>query len=107
MKQFLFLAMVITGFAASPALAKEFNAKNCTYNGTPLYGRVKVVDHFADIKVKVVKHWGKLKVQQVNHFADSCGKWQMVKSFPDFTIQFVNHSSDIDIQYVKHFPGVK
>ncbi len=106
MKNFILLAITITGFSF-PVFAKGFNAQNCTYNGIPLYGKVQVVDRFPDIKVKVVKNFGKLKVQQVKHFADSCGKWQIVNHFPDFKVQFVDHFSDIDIQYVKHFPGVK
>ena len=35
---------------------------SCTYNGIPLYGKVKVVENFEDFKVKVVNNFEDLKV---------------------------------------------
>ena len=81
------------------------NGTDCTYKGIKLYGRVKVVDSFADIKVQVVNSFPDLKVQRVTSFPDSCGKWQFVDSFPDFTIQYVNSFPDLKIQFVSSFPG--
>ena len=75
--------------------ANASNISSCTYNGIPLYGKVKVVNSFPDIKVKVVSSFEDLDVQKVSSFADKCGKWQFVDSFPD-----------IKIQYVNSFPGV-
>ncbi len=68
-------------------------SKDGYYNGIPLWGKVKVVEHNADIKVQVVKSFPDLKVKKVT-------------SFPDFTIQYVNSFPDIKIQFVDAFPGV-
>nr|WP_299447504.1 hypothetical protein [uncultured Phascolarctobacterium sp.] len=81
-------------------------SKDGYYNGIPLWGKVKVVEHNADIKVQVVKSFPDLKVKKVTSFPDSIGKWQFVTSFPDFTIQYVNSFPDIKIQFVDAFPGV-
>lgn len=72
----------------------------------PLYGKVKVVDNFADYKVKIVTSFPDLKVKKVDNFADSPGLWQFVKDFPDFTIQIVSDFPDFTIQFVDAFPGV-
>ena len=87
------------------ALKAEINP-NCTYNGIPLYGRVKIVEHFADFRVKAVFFLPDLRVQQVSSFANSCGRWQLVDSFPDFTVQFVDVLPDFTIQFVESFPGI-
>jgi hypothetical protein len=81
-------------------------AKDCTFRGKKLHGKVKVVQHFPDFKVKVVQHFPDLKVQMVQHFPDTCGKWQIVENFPDFTVQYVEHFPDFQIQKVDHFPGL-
>ncbi len=78
---------------------------DCTFKGIKLYGRVKIVTAFPDIKVQVVDSFPDLKVQVVNSFPDKCGKWQFVNSFPDFTIQYVDSFPDIKIKFVEHFPG--
>ena len=87
-------------------ITEGFDTENCTFNGKTLHGKVKVVEHFADIKVQVVTSFPDLKVKVVEHFPDSCGEWQMVEHFPDFTIQFVTSFPDIKIKYVEHFPGI-
>jgi hypothetical protein len=79
----------------------------CSYKGIPLYGKVKVVNAFPDIKVKVVRSFPDLKVKRVNGFANQCGQWQFVDAFPDFKVQFVDSFPDIKIQYVDAFPGVR
>lgn len=77
----------------------------CRVKGKRLYGKVKVVDSFPDIKVQVVRSFPDLKVKRVTSFPDSCGKWQFVDSFPDLKVQFVDAFPDIKIQYVDSFPG--
>lgn len=84
---------------------KGFDSVNCTFNGIPLHGKVKVVDHFPDIKVQVVTAFPDLRVKWVDHFPDACGEWQSVEHFPDFTIQYVDHFPDLKIRVVEHFPG--
>ena len=90
---------------ARPVPASGKVGADCTLAGKKLYGRVKVVDHFADLKVKVVEHFADLHVQFVEHFPDACGKWQLVDSFPDFTITYVDSFPDLEITKVQHFPG--
>lgn len=80
--------------------------KNCTFKGTKLWGKVKVVKSFPDYKVRVVKSFADVHVKKVTSFPDSCGKWKFVDSFPDFKIQFVDSFPDFEIKYVNSFPGV-
>ncbi|WP_218161371.1 hypothetical protein [Selenomonas ruminantium] len=77
------------------------------YKGIKLCGRVKVVEHFADIKVKVVDSFPDLKVKVVESFPDDIGEWKFVESGEDFTVQFVDSFPDIKIKYVNSFPGVE
>ena len=66
-----------------------------------IYGKIKIVDHFADYKVQVVENFADLHVQIVDHFPNSVGKWQLVEHFPDFKIQIVTSFPDFKIKYVK------
>lgn len=78
----------------------------CTCKGHDLWGKVKVVNSFPDIKVQVVNSFPDIKVQVVDSFPDKCGKWKFVDSFPDFKIQFVDSFPDLKIQFVNSFPGI-
>src|SRR5574344_261267 len=75
-----------------------FDKENCTYNGIPLYCRVKIVISFEDFKVRIVNSFEDIRVETVTSFADDCGKWQFVESFEDFTIQFVDSFEDFKIR---------
>ncbi|HCB94059.1 MAG TPA: hypothetical protein DEP57_09720 [Selenomonas sp.] len=77
------------------------------YKGIKLCGKVKVVEHFADIKVKVVDSFPDLRVKVVSSFQDDVGEWQFVEYGEDFTVQFVESFPDIKIKYVNSFPGVE
>ena len=81
-------------FTINISIAGEISS-SCTYKGIPLYGNVKIVESFPDIKVKVVEN-----------FPDSCGEWKYVESFPDFKIKFVTSFPDLKIKYVDSFQGV-
>jgi len=70
-----------------------------------LFGKIKYVEHFGDVKVQVVEHFGDIKVQVVEHFPDGPGKWQLVQHFPDYEVQIVEHFGDYKVQFVEHFPG--
>ena len=115
MRVALSLALIVATYALAagdppvddprPVPADSKVGGDCTLNGKKLYGKVKVVDNFADFKVKVVEHFPDLNVQVVEHFPDSCGKWQFVDSFPDFTIQYVDSFADVEIKMVTSFPG--
>jgi hypothetical protein len=102
----LFLALTnVFSQEKSSSGKKELDEEDCSCKNIALYGKVKVVDSFADIKVQVVSSFPDLKVQVVSSFPDRCGKWQFVDSFPDFTIQFVESFPDLKIQFVESFPG--
>lgn len=87
-------------------IREECQDGKCRFKDIPLYGKVKVVEHFPDIKVKVVSSFPDLKVKKVTSFPDACGKWQFVDRNEDFTIKYVDHFPDITIKYVDHFPGL-
>jgi hypothetical protein len=105
------LALAALVLCATPAGADTVRlgskvGEDCTFEGKKLYGRVKVVDAFADFEVRVVDAFPDLRVKTVDAFPDSCGRWQMVDAFPDFTIRYVDAFSDFDIQRVDAFPGL-
>ena len=78
----------------------EFKADaGCEMNGKKLFGRVKVVDDFADFKVKIEKMTPDLEVKLVNNRPDKCGLWHFVDNHEDFTIQFVEEFADFTIQF--------
>jgi len=98
----LFLA--VTEFAS--AGKSEKIAPDCTFHGKKLFGKVKYVSSFPDIKAKASDAFPDLKVQVVTAFPSSCGKWQIVDAFPDIKVQFVDAFPDITIQFVDAFPGI-
>ena len=81
-------------------------AKDCTFRGKKLYGKIKIVNSFPDFKIKIVSSFPDLKVKHVDSFPDSCGKWKIVDSFPDIKVQFVDSFPDFSIKYVDSFPGL-
>lgn len=93
-------------FSALPAQAGKIEA-DCTYKGIPLYGKVKIVDSFADIKIKPAGSFADIRVKKVRGFADACGEWEIVDSFPDFTVEFVNVFPDITVKFTDSFPGLE
>lgn len=102
-------ALLVCALLGAPlaALAGQLDKSDCTYNGIPLHGKVKIVSAFPDIKVRVVNAFADLSVKKVNAFANHCGEWQIVDSFPDFTVQLVDAFGDVTITWVDSFPGVR
>jgi hypothetical protein len=88
---------------------EPFNADDCTCNGIPLKGSVKVVTSgVPDFEVKIVEGFADLDVQKVGPYpAISCGQWEFVEHCPDFTIQYVEHCPDFTIRFVKSYPGAR
>jgi len=108
MKRIVAFALLLIMILAIPAaIAGEKISPDCTFNGKKLYGKVRFVQAFADVKVQVVTGFPDLKVKMVNAFPDSCGKWQAVDSFEDLKVQIVEGFPDIKIQFVEAFPGQK
>lgn len=100
----LMLVAVSSCFVTDPSFAGALSS--CSYNGIALYGKVKFVDSFADIKIQFVDAFADLKVKFVGSFPNDCGKWQKVDSFPDFTVQVVSSFPDLKVQRVDSFPGL-
>lgn len=116
MKHLLIIALSL--ILAVPMMAQKSDVKpgidkqNCTYTNKDgktfnLYGKVKIVEHFPDIKVQIVESFPDVEVELVEHFPDQCGKVKLVESFPDVKVQIVNSFPDIKVKIVEHFPGVK
>lgn len=108
MKKIAVVFMVLAIFTANATVfaASSIN-KDGYYKGIKLCGKVKVVEHFADIKVQVVNSFPDLKVKVVDSFPDKIGEWKFVEYGEDFTVQFVTSFPDIKIKYVTSFPGVE
>ena len=106
MKKVFAAAIALTLLLISTAAFANPITADGRFNGIKLWGKVKVVTSFPDIKVKVVDAFPDLKVQKVNAFPDSLGKWQFVTSGEDFKIQFVDSFPDIKIKFVNAFPGL-
>ena len=98
----LTLSVVMPVFSASNVV----NRFTCSYQGKPLYGRVKFVESFQDIKVKVVTTSPDLRVKMVTNPTSRCGEWEIVEFLPSLKVQFVETLSDIEIQFVETNPGV-
>ena len=105
-----FMAQTVTAQSneKKPGLHKE----NCTFvtkDGKVfnLYGKVKIVESFPDIKVQIVESFEDLDVKIVESFPDQCGKVKLVESFPDVKVQIVNSFPDIKVKIVESFPVVR
>ena len=116
MKKVLILALFV--LLSLPMLAQSkdkkpgLNKENCTFvtkDGKTfnLYGKVKIVESFPDIKVQIVESFEDLDVKIVENFPDQCGKVKIVESFPDVKVQIVNSFPDIKVKIVESFPGIR
>ena len=101
-----FTLLLVLGMMMTASAATVIN-RDGYYKGIKLCGKVKVVEHFGDIKVKVVDAFPDLRVKVVDAFPDDIGEWRFVEYGEDFTIQFVESFPDIKIKYVDAFPGVE
>lgn len=83
----------------------KINFDDCSFNGFKLYGKVKFVTSFPDIKVQIVDSFPDIKIKIVESFPNKCGLWQIVDSFPDIKVKIVNSFPDIKVKFVESFPG--
>jgi hypothetical protein len=102
----IFITLLGAGLPRVGAAAGAKLGPGCTLKGFKLYGKVKIVTAFPDLKVQIANAFPDLKVQIVDAFPDKCGKWKMVDAFPDLKIQMVDAFPDLKIQYVNAFPGL-
>lgn len=107
------LSILICSFFVTFAVASDvkIDKENCTitkdgktYN---LYGKVKIVDSFEDIKVKIVDAFEDADIKIVGSFENTCGKVKIVDSFEDVKVKIVDSFEDIKIKIVEAFEGVK
>jgi hypothetical protein len=84
---------------SATAFGQKLDAYTCTVNGKQLYGKVKVVEHFADYKVRVVSYNADLNVDTTRNYPSQCGEWTFVEHFEDFSIELVSSSADFTISY--------
>ena len=117
-KLFSFLFVWLVGFSvyaaepdsllvASNSSSEPIDKEHCTCKGIPLYGKVRVVDCFADFKVEVVSCFADLNVKIVDVGPSSCGQWEFVSIGEDFTVEFVSCFGDFTIEYVDISSGAR
>lgn len=104
MKKYVLLAVFL---CAALWVHAEDIASDCTFQGIPLYGRVKIVNTNPDFTVKLVNFDPNLRVKRMSTAPTACGEWQFVDTNPDFTIKFVSFMADFTIQYVNFLPGLQ
>lgn len=88
------------------AIIHMLKTRSCEFKGIKLYGKVKFVTSFPDIKIKYVTSFPDIKVKFVTSFPDKCGKWKKVTSFPDFKVKVVTSFPDLKVKKVTSFPGM-
>lgn len=109
LKLAIFCAILLLTFSVVIAVFPAGNRVNkftCSYEGKPLYGRVKFVESLQDIKVKVVITSPDLRVKMVTNPTNRCGEWEIVEFLPDLKVQFVDTLPDLEIKFVEDNPGV-
>ena len=65
------MTLLIILFLTATSLSQDKNKidfENCSFNGFPLYGKVKFVDSFPDIKIKIVDSFPDIKIKFVESF---------------------------------------
>lgn len=103
----LLLTLFFSLFAAPLSFAASPINQDGYFKNIRMAGRVKVVEHFGDVKVKVVSSFPDLRVKVVSSFPGGISEWQFVDYGEDFTIEYVDSFPDIRIQFVDSFPGVR
>lgn len=90
----IFTLLFCFAIAICTAADVKIDKENCTITTDgktyKLYGKVKIVDSFEDIKVKIVDSFEDADIKIVDAFEDSCGKVKIVDSFEDIKIKIVN-----------------
>ena len=104
-----FLIFAVWHFAVASEVT--INKDNCTITKDgkthKLYGKVKIVDSFEDIKVKIVDSFEDADIKIVDAFEDTCCKIKIVDSFEDIKVKIVDSFEDIKIKIVDSFEGIK
>ena len=84
--------------------------EDCTFtkNGKTfnLYGKVRIVDNFEDLKVRIVDNFEDVRVC-FSSFGDDCGEVIIVDNFEDVKVRLVDNFEDIKVRLVNANEGVK
>ena len=111
MKRFLSILICSTFIAFAVASDVTIDKDNCTITKDgktyKLYGKVKIVDSFEDIKVKIVDSFEDVDIKIVDSFENTCGKVKIVDSFEDVKVKIVDSFEDIKVKIVDSFEGIK
>ena len=111
MKRLLSVLFCLVFALCSYAADVKIDKKNCTFTKDgktyKLYGKVKIVDNFEDIKVKLVDNFEDVDINIVDNFENSCGKVKLVDNFEDVKVKIVDNFEDIKVKLVDNFEGVK
>lgn len=105
--------ILITSIFATAAIASDvkIDKENCTITKDgktyKLYGKVKIVENFEDLKVKIVENFEDVDIKIVENFENSCGKVKIVENFEDVKIKIVENFEDIKVKLVDNFEGVR
>ena len=102
----LYMLGIVYLLLAPTAFAGEISP-DCTFRGVPLYGKVKVVDVFADFNVEIVDALCDLDVKFVDALPNQCGEWEFVDTFEEFSVKFVDVFGDFSICNVDALPGLR
>ncbi len=108
------LILMVAAVMAAGVMAKEevtIDKDNCTItkNGKTyhLYGKVKIVENFEDIKVKIVERFEDADIKIVENFENTCGRVKLVENFENVKVKIVDNFEDIKIKIVNNFEGIK
>lgn len=101
-----------TGAASVTAVSKDgIDKEHCTFTKDGktfrLYGKVRIVDNFEDIKVRIVDNFEDVRVRLVDNFEDECGCVRIVDNFEDVKVRIVDNFEDVKVRIVDNFEGIK
>ena len=86
--QLIFLLLALMGNPAPSPRTDDPVDKTCSFKGKKLYGKIKFVDNFPDIKIKIVENFPDLKVH-INKFRK--------KDYLHYKLFYKNHTSYIHL----------
>ena len=97
--------------SATPVSKDGIDKEHCTFTKDGktfrLYGKVRIVDNFEDIRVRIVDNFEDVRVRLVENFEDECGRVRVVDNFEDVKVRIVDNFEDIKVRIVDNFEGVK
>ena len=97
--------------SAAPVSKDGLDKEHCTFTKDGktfrLYGKVRIVDNFEDIRVRIVDNFEDVRVRIVENFEDECGRVRVVDNFEDVKVRIVDNFEDIKVRIVDNFEGVK